>query len=361
MKDRKEHISYSQCWEDPLLVNEALKINQEDIILSIMSGGDNSLSLLTQNPKKVISIDINRAQKYILELKIAAIKHLDHNELLKFLGIRKSNDRIVLLEKLENDLSEDTRKWVEENVILLEKGIIHIGKFERFLNVFSKYIIPLIHSKKTIQNLLSIKTIEEQKVFYNTIWNSKRWRLFFKMITSRFILENFARQKGMFNHTKIGEVSSKYINRVDHTMMNIPINNNYFIHYCLKGNYDSVLPHYLESDNIILIKNNLSHLKMVVNDLMSYLKSMPDNYFSKFNLSDVFEALSVEQNNLLWKEIIRTSKPNARIVYWNNLVNRSYPRALSSSVKNELDFANDLYLKDRVFFYGSFHVNTITK
>ena len=55
----KQIINYSQCWEDPAVLNEALAINSQDIVLSITSGGDNTLALLLRNPQRVISIDLN--------------------------------------------------------------------------------------------------------------------------------------------------------------------------------------------------------------------------------------------------------------------------------------------------------------
>ena len=96
-------INYSQCWEDPILLNEALAINSQDIVLSVTSGGDNSLALLLKKPHKVISIDSNVAQKYLLELKSAAIGSLSHEELLEFLGAKKSSHREELFEKIEKD------------------------------------------------------------------------------------------------------------------------------------------------------------------------------------------------------------------------------------------------------------------
>ena len=56
--------------------------------MTISSGGCNTLTLLLDNPAKIYAVDINASQSYLLELKIAAVRHLKHEELLAFLGLR---------------------------------------------------------------------------------------------------------------------------------------------------------------------------------------------------------------------------------------------------------------------------------
>ena len=354
-------INYSQCWEDPILLNEALAINSQDIVLSVTSGGDNSLALLLKKPHKVISIDSNVAQKYLLELKSAAIGSLSHEELLEFLGAKKSSHREELFEKIEKHLSLEAASWWNKHRSLIKQGVIHTGRFEKFLNSFRCYILPFIHSKKTVEDFLNTQSLQIQQDYYRNVWNSKRWRLFFRVITSRFVLKSFARQRGMFMHTEPGAIAKEYLKRLDRNFNAVMLKDNYFMHYCLTGKYGQSVPPYLDAKENLYLKENLSRLSMVVNDLTDYLKSMPNDSFSKFNLSDVFEPLSLEQNDTLWKEIVRTAKNGARVVYWNNLVRRAFSQQLSVNIKDEAHLATQLHSTDRVFFYGNFHVNTILK
>ena len=54
----KKIINYSQCWEDPFILLEALSICENDCVISITSGGDNTIALLLAKPKKIVSIDL---------------------------------------------------------------------------------------------------------------------------------------------------------------------------------------------------------------------------------------------------------------------------------------------------------------
>jgi len=357
-----ENINYSQCWEDPRVVTNALAVSGEDTVLSITSGGDNTLALLLEKPKRLISIDSNKTQNYLLELKIASSKVLDYQEFLEFLGVEKSRERLDLFKKIHNYLSVESKSWWQGQPSLIEKGVIHVGRFERFLNSFHNFILPLIHSRNTVAKFLDITNLDEQKEFYKKNWDTKRWRFLFKIISSQSVLKIFARQKGAFKHTSAPRVGNIYFERFKNNLQTIPIKDNYFMHYCLNGDYRLIsLPPYLEEKGYNFIKNNQIQLDIITIDILNYLKSIPDNYLSKFNLSDVFEFLSEEENNRLWEEIIRTAKHGAIIVYWNNLVTRSYPDYFSKNIFDDKEGAARLSKIDRAFFYGNFHINKVIK
>jgi S-adenosylmethionine-diacylglycerol 3-amino-3-carboxypropyl transferase len=48
----KHIIKYSQCWEDTDVLVSALLLEDDDVVLSITSGGDNSLALSGFTKKK---------------------------------------------------------------------------------------------------------------------------------------------------------------------------------------------------------------------------------------------------------------------------------------------------------------------
>ena len=59
-------IAYSQCWEDPATVREALRVTPEDEVLAITSGGCNAPALLLDQSRSLTTLDINPAQHYLL-------------------------------------------------------------------------------------------------------------------------------------------------------------------------------------------------------------------------------------------------------------------------------------------------------
>src|SRR5438045_2806349 len=84
------HIGYSTCWEDAEILREALQVQPGDTCLSIISGGCNTLSLLLDDPARVVALDFNPNQCHLLQLRMAAYGELDHGGKLELLGIRPS-------------------------------------------------------------------------------------------------------------------------------------------------------------------------------------------------------------------------------------------------------------------------------
>ncbi|MDD2731680.1 MAG: DUF3419 family protein [Candidatus Pacebacteria bacterium] len=355
-------INYSQCWEDPHILLSALQVSNDDIVLSITSGGDNALAILTEKPARVISIDSNNLQNYLLELKLAAIANLGYRDSLKFLGAERTTDRSETFKKIQNSLSVETRSWWQKNHRAIDAGVINCGRFEKFLKLFSKLALPTIHSQKITSEFLNISDIEQQKKFYDNIWNTWKWRLFFKIFSNKLVLKKFARQKGIFEYADVPNIGDIYFKRFQNNLRTISLRDNYFMHYCLTGFYNlESLPPYLNEINKDAIIEGRNKLNIATGDIFDYLKSIPNGYFSKFNLSDVFELLSEDKNDRLWEEIVRTSKNGAIAIYWNNLVKRTFPSHLSKNVFDDVATAEKMHKIDKAPFYGSLYINRITK
>ncbi len=129
-------IFYSQCWEDPQILFRALEIRRNDTIVSISSGGDNSLSFLQFPIRKIYCIDNNRFQNYVLELKIASIKNLDLSSTLKFLGIKYSQDRLNIFNAVSKDLSNEAMEYFMRRYNLIEKISRHSSN-KRQINILA--------------------------------------------------------------------------------------------------------------------------------------------------------------------------------------------------------------------------------
>lgn len=353
-------ISYSMCWEDPLILIEGLKISSKDSVLSIVSGGENLFAILLNEPKNVVGIDLKKEQIFLTKLKVSGIKNLDFEEFGEFIGHVKSNRRLPLFERLKEDLDKECLNYWQNNLDLIKRGIIHCGKFERYLNKFLKYCLPLIISKNKIHQFLLLNTLKEQKEFYETYWNNWRFRFLFKLFFSRKGLES-GRDKEYFEHLNKENISNHYLVKVRHGLTEVPIKTNYFMHYILTGKIP--LPFkdhpYLDRKNYNRLKKILKEKKvMLINeDILNYLKKSKENSFSRYNLSDVFEGKTKEEYEEILTQIKKVSIKDSRICYWNNLVIRDNHK-ISNIIKYK-KLSKELYNKDRVHFYSNFIVEKV--
>ncbi|MDP3989356.1 MAG: DUF3419 family protein [bacterium] len=352
-------INYSQCWEDTAVLKKALVITSEDTVLSITSGGDNTLALLLQKPKKVFLIDKNSSQNYLAELKLHAPRVLDYGQYLELLGVRDSRKRENYYDQISELLSRDARSWFRNNMKVIEGGIIHGGKFEKYLNGFRKYVLPLIHSKQTICRFVNQRNLQEQISFYKNTWNTWQWRSFFSTATNSSLLQKYARQTGA---TAIQDGNISYLKRLEQLVYRNHLKTNYYLRYALLGEYGELLPDYLLEGNYVeLQKCKSAAYKFKHEDLLSVLKGTPDGFFTKFNLSDTFEFITTEGAVRVWEEIIRTAKKSAVVVYWCNQLEHAPPQKIKQNLICNTDLEAELKEQDRLYFYRSFHIYTITK
>lgn len=346
-------IRYASCWEDADVLVHALDPKAGEEILSIASGGDNSLALLAGGPQRVIAIDLNPAQLACTELKKEAMRLLSYEETLQFLGVIGCSHRRSYYQKLKNRLTDEVREFWNQNVDLIDQGIIHVGKFENYFRLFRTYCLPLIHSKKRVKQLMEPKEEAERLNFYEKRWNNLRWRLLFKFFFGRKMMGKLGRDAEFFKYVETS-VADRILARAKYALSVLPTDTNPYLEYIVKGNFAKNLPFYLRRENFEAIRGNLDRLELFKGGLDEVFQTYPSVRFSGFNLSDIFEYMSKEQYAKELGRIVRRAKPGAKIAFWNMLAERKEVADLESHISFLTDKAEALHRKDKAFFYQSF-------
>ncbi|MCP4706863.1 MAG: DUF3419 family protein [candidate division Zixibacteria bacterium] len=349
-------ILYSQCWEDARVLSQGLRVTPDDNILSIASGGDNSFALLLKNPRSVIAIDQHPGQIYLVELKIAAIKYLDYTQFIQFMGVRPKSNRWDIYIKLRPFLSERAADYWNNKKNDINRGIIHIGKFENYFALFYRLILPLIHRRRTINRFLSESNQSVQINSYNQTWNNIRWRYLFKIFFSRFVLSRFGRSAEYFRYVAIENISKVLFKRTEYGLTGIPVKDNFYVEYILSGKYRNLhsVPLYLNPDNFEIIKKRIDRIKLVCSNLEEYLNKVTVNTISKFNLSDCFEYMSRDQIDALLKQIVKIARPKARLAFWTLFIPQSIPKKLYNHIESLSEISEKLSSTAQTFFYNDF-------
>jgi len=351
-----DYIRYASLWEDADILCEALApLGKNRSFLSIASAGDNVLALLTLDPKLVVAVDLNDAQLACLALRIEAIKQLNYEDLLAFLGVTFSDRRFDMYESLRCGLDEAHQRFFDANMEAISDGIIHAGKFERFLRAFGCKLVPLIHNPRRIKKLLEDKSEYERRAFYEHEWNTRWWRSLFKVFASKPIMGRFGRDKAFVKHVT-GSPGDKLLERTKYAMTALSPHDNPYMIYVFEGNFrPDCLPKYLRKETIAIIKSRLDRVKL----FKGYAHNAPHGPFSGFNLSDIFEYMSPAEFEDAYRAILSNAHANARLVYWNMLVPRTRPHALLDKAKR-LDLESDqLFRKDKAWFYQALHIDEV--
>ena len=347
LEKKFEIIRYANCWEDTEILLKALSIKKSGKYLSIISGGDNTLSLLTEDPDLVVGVDISPAQIALFHLKIAAFKNLSHDNVLKFFGIVESDERIEIYNTIKRDMPEGAQIYWDNHPGIIKKGIIFAGKFERYFAIFRRYILPLIHRRKTIEKLFALNTRKERLEFFKRNWNNFFWKLIFRIFFSKFLMGHLGRDPEFFRYVNEPvAVNIKW--RVDRGIINVPASDNPYVDFILHGNFKVCLPYYLRKKNFQKIKDRLDRIKIVQGPVEKALILRYDG----FNLSDIFEYMDYNSFKNIYGQILRSAKKGARIVYRNMLAPRESPPEYKKFVVSHVGIAREFLKRDRAFFYS---------
>lgn len=354
-------VLYSQCWEDPQIDREAFKIQKDDIVFSITSGGCNLLTFLIDNPEELIALDLNPHQNYLLELKIAAFKFLSYENMLEFIGVRKSRKRLVYYDSIKYSISVNARIFWESKISKVKKGIVHSGRYENYMKLLRNCIRVFV-SKRTIQKFFDSDDINQRKRLFEKKWNTWRWKLFTKVLLSRKTM-SLLFDEAFFKYLKDDFSFGKHFaEKAKRALTELPIKENYFLRYILLGNYDErFLPPYLRKENYELIKRRLNRIKIITDSCDNYFRQLPCDSISKFNFTNIFEWISDEAFENLLKETIRVAKNGTVITYRNLLVPREHPESLSDKICPDKILAHQLHRKDLSFIYNNYIIEIIEK
>ena len=351
-------IRYAQVWEDADVLLAGLDVQPGDVCVSIASAGDNTLALLTRNPSRVIAVDLSVAQLACLELRVAAYRVLTHGELLELVGSRQSVRRAELYRRCRSALAPAARAFWDSRPVDVLNGIGGAGKFERYLELFRRRVLPLIHPRETVEELLQPATVHDRKHFYDDEWDTLRWRLMFRTFFSRPVLGPLGRDAAFFRYVDT-DVPGAILERTKHALTELDPASNPYVHWILTGTHGDALPCALRREHFDTIRANLDRLEWHAVSLEEYLSRSAARRFDRFNLSDVFEYVSPEHYRRTLESIVSRSRPGARLAYWNMLVPRRRPRSLAARLRPLDELADALHRTDRAFFYSAFRLEEV--
>jgi len=366
MKKSKDQVTlfklvFTHNWEDPVCDHAALKIKNSDAVLAITSGGCNVLGFLLFDPKVIYSIDINPSQSYLLELKIAAIKNLGFEEFVSFSGLHPYSDRMDLYRKIQTSLSQDAQSYWNDHIKLIRNGFIMQGKYEWFIRFAAKFI-RLLQGKKRVLGLFDAKSKAEQEEYFDKVWNTKRFRLLFKILFNKRMLA----RKGLvadYFHFDDGSRSfaESFYNRSKKAFRNLPIHDNYFLSLYLLGKYrnDREVPAYLKKENYDFIKARIDRIKIHTGEAQEWLDSMPSRSIDCFALSNICELMSEKDTERLFTAVSKTAGNGARIIFRNLMIPREPPAELQNQIVKDEPLSRIIYENDRSFVYGKVAAYTV--
>lgn len=352
------HIRYAQVWEDADVLLAALDVQPGDMVVSIASAGDNALALLGAGAARVVALDLSSAQLACLALRVAAYRELDHAGLLELIGSRPSTRRAELYRRCRPLLAPAVQGFWDAQAAAIAGGIGGAGKFENYFRLFRERVLPLVHRRKTVEALLRGGPPADRERFYAEHWDTWRWRLLFLVFFSRFMMGRLGRDPAFFKYVE-GSVAERILARTRHALVTLDPAANPYLHWILTGTHGTALPWALRAENFERIRARLDRLEWHELTLEAFLGREHGAKVDKFNLSDIFEYMSMDNTAALLAQLAAASRPGGRLAYWNMLAPRSRPESLAERLRPKANLAGELFVQDKAFFYSALVVEEV--
>jgi S-adenosylmethionine-diacylglycerol 3-amino-3-carboxypropyl transferase len=350
-------IRYAQLWEDADVLLAGLDSKPGATLVSICSAGDNALAMLTRDPARVVVVDLSAAQIECLKIRMAAFRLLDHAAFLELMGSRPSSRRAAILDQITPALSATSQVfWASLRDEVIAHGLGGIGKFERYFRILRRYLLPLVHARSTVDAIFLSRSRSDREAFLQTRWNTWRWRVLLQVFFSRFTMGRLGRDPAFFDHVD-GSVADHVARRIVHAGIDLDPAENPYLYWILTGTHGAALPLAWRAEHFHVIRDRLDRLDIRQGALEAFVST--GEKADGFNLSDIFEYMTMETFAAVYGSVLGAANPGARLVYWNMMAPRRLPALWASRVRRIVDVEDRGKAADKAFFYSDFVVEEV--
>jgi S-adenosylmethionine-diacylglycerol 3-amino-3-carboxypropyl transferase len=309
-------LLFAMNWEDPEADRAALAVQSGETVMTVTSGCCNTFTLLLDDPGKVFAVDINPTQSYLLELKTAAIRRLEYYDLHRFLGLASAPDRLQIFEQLADDLSAPALSYWRGRPDAIRKGVIYSGKYESLVRLVTRFI-QLLQGRERVEGLFRCRTVAEQRSYFETRWNNRRWRMIFKILANKRVI---SKRMGL-NYFQFDDGSTSFAEsfqlRFKRGICETPIESNYFLAQYFCGHYrgEAAIPPYLLERNLPVVRARLDRVVNIIAPAQEWFTGQRAASIHGFVLSNIGELMSQEETDRLFTALLPVAAQGARLCF----------------------------------------------
>jgi S-adenosylmethionine-diacylglycerol 3-amino-3-carboxypropyl transferase len=304
-------LQYSCCNEDSLSELAALELRGRRA-LSIHAAGGRAFSLLLGDPAEVVAIDRNPAQIHLGRLKVAAMRRLDRDAYLAFVGIREGSARGEVYRSVRGELPDDARAFWDARPGDIAAGIQNVGRTERGIARVSPVLRGFLG--RDVARLRAAATLEEQGEIARAVFDRLPVRavlaLVFNPLSGRFVLRDPVYygegRRSAADYLRERVVSTLRRHRFDDCFIF-----SLFLHGHLK--HSPSMPVGLGEDDYPVVQSRLDRVRFERSCVIEYLAAQPDAQFDAFSLSDLGGYLTIAEFGTLLGHVQRVGRSGANV------------------------------------------------
>jgi len=373
-------LVYNTCWEDPAVDRQALALGPQDHVMVITSAGCNALDYALQGPASIHAVDANPRQNALLELKLAAIRHLEFEDFFAIFGdgfhprfreLYRKHLRAGM-SRFSRDFWDRHGKWFSSRY-----GSFYFHGLSGFVaRSFRTYFRMRPQLARDVQDLLACQDLKTQREIYDTRIAAELWTPTINWILNRQLTMSLLGvphpQRRLVQAQHPGGVAGFIRDAIEYVFRHLPVKDNYFWRVYLNGHYTpECCPEYLKRDNFMALKHGLADSIQLHTCTVTEFLQDHDEAISRFVLLDHMDWMSSYHPAALveeWDAILERATPDARMLLrsahasppfldWVKAGPHHLP--LAASVRFDRDLAARLHPEDRVHTYAGFVIGTM--
>ena len=281
-------------------------------MISVAAAGERAFALLLGDPREVVAIDRNPAQIHLGQLKVAAMRRLDREPYLAFIGIAGGSDRAATYSALRGDLPDAAQRYWDGRPGDIAAGIHSVGRTERGI----ARVAPLLRlaAAAGVERVRAAATLEEQHDAAVTLFNRPVVRatlgLIFNPVSGRLFLRD------PVYHGEARRSAASYLrDRVVMTLRHHRFDDCFIFSLFLNGHLRNSrsLPVELADDMYPIVRDRLDRVRFENACILDYLERQPAASLDAFSLSDLGGYLTVDEFTVLLARVERVASPGATV------------------------------------------------
>jgi S-adenosylmethionine-diacylglycerol 3-amino-3-carboxypropyl transferase len=357
-------LIYNTCWEDPRADRALLGVEAGSRIAMITSAGCNALDYLLDDPAEIHCVDLNSRQNALLDLKIAALSTLDHDDLFALFG----EGRHVGFERLYRTtlrprLAPASAAFWDRHLHWFNgrgRGSFYFrgaaGDVAWLVRALLKSTRPQL--RRDVEALFEAPDLDTQRRLYARI----EPRLFGPVVRTLVrqpatltLLGVPRAQRDLIARQYPGGVSAFVRDKLRWLMTEVPISENYFWRLYLHGAYTrNCCPNYLRAENLECLRQRIDRVRVHTASFSNFLESHNGEltHFVLLDHQDWLWANDVPGLEQEWRMILQRSAPGARVLLRSAAMQVEFLPAFAQQVLRAHD-SESWHQRDRVGTYGS--------
>ena len=367
-------LVYTQIWEDPEVDLEALALQPDSHIVAIASGGCNVLSYLTGDPVRITVVDLSSAHVALNRLKLVSANRLPSWEVFyRFFGAADDEANVAAYDRLIAPHLDS------QSCALLGRPLAASARPSPHLDLCTQCLPPRrarpLHRRHPCAlprlwrepgRASGRAHLEEQRLFFETTLaplfdkRAVRWAT-----ANRLSLYGLGIPPAQYEALAGGSDMRHVLRaRLERLTCGFSLDDNYFAWQAFGRSYaanaSGPLPPYLRREHFDEVRARVDRVEVLNRSITEYLAGCADASRDRYVLLDAQDWMTDAQLNALWREITRTARPGARVIFRTaaepSLLPGRVDDALLDRWRYEAAQSQALTARDRSAIYGGFHL-----